>query len=326
MDRFDRIYRLHGQLSNRHTPITLKQIMEHLECSKATANRMIETLRDTLNAPLEYSREHNGYFYNQDSSVQPYELPGLWFSAEELQGLLICQQILQDISPGILSEQIKTLQKRITTMLSKANSLQAVVADKIQFTAIGRRLKDDSVFKRIASGLFSEKRLFIQYHARGQDGTVSEREISPYKLVFYRDNWYLCTRCHLRDELRIFSVDNIRQVTILPQPVQAIDAKELDQYLHSAYGIFTGKAEHIAVLEFSSTRAQWVADEYWHPDQQGQWLDNGNYQLSIPFKHSPELLMDILKYGADVKVIAPAFLQQAVKNHIQAMQKVYAEK
>ena len=53
MDRFDRIYRLHGILNNQRTPISLKQIMEQLQCSKSTADRDIETLRDYLNAALE---------------------------------------------------------------------------------------------------------------------------------------------------------------------------------------------------------------------------------------------------------------------------------
>ncbi|NOQ14513.1 MAG: hypothetical protein GQ583_08585 [Methyloprofundus sp.] len=66
----------------------------------------------------------NGYQYYQQPSSKPYELPDLWFSSEELQGLLICQKILQNISPGILSEQIESLQQRINIMLSKENSLQ----------------------------------------------------------------------------------------------------------------------------------------------------------------------------------------------------------
>ena len=66
-----------------------------------------------------------------------------------------------------------------------------------------------------------------------------------------------------------------------------------------------------------------MADEYWHPKQQGIWLENGNYQLSIPFSDSRELIMDILKHGAEVKVIAPQFLQDAVKQQIKAMQKNY---
>ena len=106
MDRFDRIYRLHGLLTNRRTPIPLTEIMDNLECSKATATRCIEELRNYLNAPLDYDRKRGGYFYNQQNAEKPYELPGLWFSAEELNGLLICQQILQNISPGLLSQQI----------------------------------------------------------------------------------------------------------------------------------------------------------------------------------------------------------------------------
>ena len=51
MDRFDRIYRLHGLLTNRRTPIPLSKIMNKLECSKATVTRSIEELRNYLNAP-----------------------------------------------------------------------------------------------------------------------------------------------------------------------------------------------------------------------------------------------------------------------------------
>jgi hypothetical protein len=47
---------------------------------------------------------------------------------------------------------------------------------------------------------------------------------------------------------------------------------------------------------------KWVDDESWHPKQQGHWLDNGSYQLSIPFNDGRELIMDILKHGAEVAV------------------------
>ncbi len=323
MDRFDRIYRLHNLLSNRRYPISIKDIMEQLECSNSTATRSIENLRDNLNAPLEYSREANGYYYNQQSAQKPYQLPGLWFSAEELHGLLICRQILQNISPGILSKQIDALQQRINTMLSKEHSPQPVIADKVFFASVGRRLKDDSQFKRIATALFGNKQIYIQYSARGESGKNTERILSPQKLIYYRDNWYLAAHCHQRNDLRIFSVDKINSVQILEQDNLPVDDKKLQTFLHSSYGIFTGKAEHTAILEFNAQRAQWTADEDWHPQQQGQWLPNGSYQLSIPFNDSRELVMDILKYGADVKVVAPEFLQQQIIEKINALQAIY---
>ncbi|MGZ8240648.1 MAG: helix-turn-helix transcriptional regulator, partial [Methylobacter sp.] len=137
MDRFDRIYQLHGLLAHRRKPIALKEIMEKMECSKATATRCIEELRNYLNAPLAYDRKRNGYFYNQAAAEKPYELPGLWFSAEELNGLLICQQLLQNISPGILSQQITELQKRIDELFKLQPHSPADISHKIKILSIG---------------------------------------------------------------------------------------------------------------------------------------------------------------------------------------------
>ena len=324
MDRFDRIYRLHGLLINRRTPIPLTDIMDKLQCSKSTVTRCIEELRNYLNAPLEYDRQRHGYFYNQQHADKPYELPGLWFSAEELNGLLICHQILQNISPGILSQQITQLQQRIDDIFKIRHQASANISQKIKLLSTGRRLKDDAQFKKTAAALFNGKQINIHYNGRGENATQTDRTISPQQLIYYRDNWYIAAFCHHRNELRVFAIDNISSSKILDKQIaKTIDPTQVEQFLTSSYGIFSGTAKHIAVLEFSKFRAQWVADESWHPNQQGQWLENGNYQLGIPFNDSRELIMDILKHGAEVEVKAPEFLREAVIQQIAAMQKKY---
>lgn len=37
-----------------------------------------------------------------------------------------------------------------------------------------------------------------------------------------------------------------------------------------------------AVLRFTPQRARWVAEEQWHPQQQGRMLEDGSYELRIP--------------------------------------------
>jgi len=54
-----------------------------------------------------------------------------------------------------------------------------------------------------------------------------------------------------------------------------------------------------------------------------RWLDDGRHELSIPYSNDKELIMDILKYGADVEVIAPEALREAVKNQINAAASQY---
>ena len=93
--------------------------------------------------------------------------------------------------------------------------------------------------------------------------------------------------------------------------------KQLDAHYASSYGIFAGEPKHIAVLRFTPESARWVADEHWHPQQQGLMLADGSYELRIPYSDPRELVMDNLKHGADVEVASPKSLREAVVQHLR---------
>src|SRR5262249_36150642 len=125
-----------------------------------------------------------------------------------------------------------------------------------------------------------------------------------------------------RQALRSFSIDRIRA------PVQLSDATdnrpdaELNEHFASAYGIFAGKANKMAILRFSRERARWVADERWHPQQSGQFLTDGRYELKIPYRDSRELVMDVLRHGAEVEVVSPETLRiEVFKSISNALEK-----
>jgi predicted DNA-binding transcriptional regulator YafY len=61
-----------------------------------------------------------------------------------------------------------------------------------------------------------------------------------------------------------------------------------------------------------------VAEEQWHPQQQGRMLDDGSYELHIPYADPRELVMDILKHGAEVEVISPKPLRETVMQHLRS--------
>lgn len=323
MQHIDKIFKLHNILRDRRTPITGKAIEEKLECSRATRDRIIKYMREMLDVPIVYDKYRNGFYYDHDHAQHPYELPGLWFNAQELQALLACQHLLANVSAGILQDDIAQLQNRLEKLLSRTPGVAKPDVNKIKILNQANRRSNDSVFLRVATALFNGKRLQISYHARS-DNQHSQRDISPQTLVRYRDNWYLDAWCHLRRQLRSFAVDRIVSVAQLDQNADIIPPDQLQQHFAESYGIFSGNAKHLAVLNFSADRARWVADEHWHPQQQSQWLNDGRYQLSIPFNDHRELLMDILKHGAEVEVVAPAFLVEAVREQLSAMQKNYS--
>lgn len=158
--------------------------------------------------------------------------------------------------------------------------------------------------------LIERRRLRIRYLAR-TSGETSEREISPQRLTHYRDNWYLDAWCHLRKTLRSFALERAHAERLAARAVR-ISERDLDRHFASAYGIFAGEPKETAVLRFSPERARWVSEEVWHPRQEDRLLPDETYELRLPYGDPRELLMDILRHGAQVEVAVPEALRRAV--------------
>lgn len=309
----ERLYQI-DQLLNDRRSVTFKEIQEKLEVSAATLKRDLAYMRDRLHAPIIFDKELGGYRFENDDVGNQYELPGLWFTAEEIYALLAMQQLLTNLdSGGLLSPHIKPLQSRLLAMIDEASNSAEEVKQRVKIETIGARKFHLEHFQILGSALINRKRLVISYHARGTN-EHSTREISPQRIIYYRDNWYLDAWCHVRKALRSFSIDAINHAEILEKKADDIDNKLLDIELGSGYGIFAGKDVEWAVLHFTPERARWVASEKWHPRQEGKFLSDGTYELKVPYSDYRELIMDILKYGANVKVVSPSQLvQEAIK-------------
>jgi predicted DNA-binding transcriptional regulator YafY len=187
-------------------------------------------------------------------------------------------------------------------------------ASRLRFPAVASRAAGPA-FQAVASATLKRKQVWIEYHARGTDER-SERTVSPQRVTHYRESWYLDAWDAGKAALRCFAIDRILRTTILDENAFDIADVELDAHYASSYGIFGGQADKIAVLRFSRERARWVADEVWHPEQQGAHLEDGSYELRIPYRDQRELVMDVLRHGSHVRVIEPQSLIDDVKNQL----------
>jgi predicted DNA-binding transcriptional regulator YafY len=309
MSEVVRLYRYKSLLSNR-TAVSAKGLMAALEVSRATLKRDIAKLRDQLNVPITYNRELGGYQLEQDQAES--ELPGLWFSQEEILSLVTIQHLLEQLEPGLLGAKLQPLQKRLAHLMDKHGLASQDVAKRIRIVHAGKRQVVAKSFELVAAATFASKRLKI-WHFNRQNGITTEREVSPQRMVHYRDNWYLDAWCHLRDDVRNFSIDAITQLELLETPAKVVTIKTIDQALGNSYGIFNGAAQGWAKLRFTPERARWVAGETWHPMQESAFEDDGSYLLSFPYADDRELIGDIMRFGADVQVLAPATLLSKVQ-------------
>jgi len=321
MSRREKLYHLHDILRQRRTPISRQHLIEELGCSQATLYRLVAELRDVLGAPLEQDPDSRHYYYDR-SLAGNFELPGLWISPEELQALLTARQILSNVQPGLLQEELDQLQQRMSQLIDAEGLEFSAHPERVHIRHDAGRPVPGRLFEDLLRALFAARRVRIRYHGRRRD-TVSEREISPQRLTSYRDRWYLDAWCHQADGLRSFAVERIHELTPLDAEIERIRADDLHAHFDQAYGIFSGPAEHTAEIRFSAEAARWAAEEQWHPEQQTAFEPDGSLRLKLPFGSSRELVMDILRYGADAEVVTPAFLRERLAGEIERMREAY---
>jgi len=322
MDRTERFYKIQ-RLLNQRKSVSRDAFIEELEVSRATFKRDLEYLRDRMQMPIVWDRELGGYRLDEGAATAHlFQLPGLWFSSEEIHALLTMEHLLERLQPGLLGPQLRPLRNMIRKTLASGDFSAQEVSRRIRILQIGVRPVQSEMFQAISSALLSRRRLRIVHYRRARDENLT-REISPQSLVYYRDNWYLDAWCHLRTALRTFSVDVIGQATVLSKRAREIKDQTLDETLGAGFGIFSGKKTQTAVLRFSPIRARWVSREKWHADQDGHYELDGAYMLRVPYSDPTELVMDILKYGADVEVLAPATLREMVHRQLSAAADLY---
>lgn len=322
MDRTERFYKI-DQLLNDMTVVPLATFLGDLGVSLATFKRDLEYMRDRLNAPIQWDRENGGYRYIQPDPMAPtFALPGLWFNSGEVHALLTMQQLLSNLEPGLLAGHIKPLQARLNALLESQDHSAAEVETRFRIVHAARRKVTHQYFEVVASATLGRKRLKIRHYSR-ETAKETERTISPQQLVYYRDNWYVDSWCHLRDGIRSFAIDAIHYAEILGEKAKEVSKPKLKEVLESGYGIFSGQSVTWARLRFSPERARWVANEQWHPQQKGKFESDGSYLLEIPYSDDRELLMDILRHGSEVEVIAPEKLRIRIHQELKSTLEIY---
>ena len=311
MNQTERYYRI-DQLIQETGCISFKALMQRLEISRATLKRDLQHMRDRLNAPIVHDRDAGGYRYDKAGAGPRFQLPGLWFSADEALALMTMHHMLEGLDAGgLLGPHIRPLMERLGKALGSDEAPAREVLRRVRMQPAQQRRIELRWFQLAGKALMTRRRLKLRYFARHR-AERSEREVSPLRLVHYRGNWYLDAWCHQSEGVRMFSIDAIEHTELLDTRARDVAVRQIDEQTAGGYGIYRGSELKWAELAFSAEAARWVRHEQWHPRQRGEDLPDGRYRLTLPYAAPQELEMDILRHGENVEVLAPADLRRHI--------------
>ena len=327
MDRTERFYKIELLLRNRGC-VSFEALRDELQVSPATLKRDLQYLRDRMDAPIAYDRAENGYRFAHapgSSRARQHELPGLWFSEQEIHALLTMHQLVAGLDDdGVLARHMAPMMDKLQGMLGADASEARELMRRVKVIGTARRRVPSKHFALLGSALMQRRRVWLRYFKRS-DRSESEREVSPQRLVNHRSTWYLDAWCHASEGLRRFALDAVQEARALGTRARTVALKDLEAELDAGYGIYGGGARiKWATLHFEADAAQWVAQEEWHAQQKSRWLPDGRYELQVPYSDPTELAMDILRHGDSVKVQADKALAKAIAQRLQRALAQYA--
>jgi len=155
LSRLDELYRLHRLLDGRRTGLSRADLIGTHGFARSTLARLIRDLRDKLGAPLDHDANRGGYLYNTANGR--FDLPGLWFTADELLALVTLKHLLAHLEPGLLDDHLRPLQIRIDQLLASRHP-GAGEASRIRLLRMAARRKNPRHFQTVAGAVLQRKR------------------------------------------------------------------------------------------------------------------------------------------------------------------------
>ncbi|GLW08172.1 protein pafC [Microtetraspora sp. NBRC 13810] len=159
----------------------------------------------------------------------------------------------------------------------------------------------------VNEGLRAGRRLSLSYYVPGRD-EVTPREVDPMRLVVADGRSYLEGWCYRADAVRLFRLDRMLEVRILPE---AADPPAEAEPLDVARGVFRPSAtDELVELEVTPA-GRWVAEYY--PCEEVTELGDGRLRVTLRARDQGWLVRLALRLGDTGRVVAPASLADAVK-------------
>ena len=123
--------------------------------------------------------------------------------------------------------------------------------------------------------------------------------------------------------MRSFALDAMEAAAETGKAAKQLAKGAVQEFVGQGYGIFSGDQVQWATLRFSPERARWVGREVWHPKQKMRVEKDGHLVLEVPFTDARELMMDVLRHGAQVEAVGPKFLRDALIKELKNLTTLY---
>ena len=236
-----------------------------------------------------------------------YYLPPITFSAKEARALFLAISMLSGFaSEGETQTAAATALDKIRAILPQAtlSQLEALRAIIHFYAFPGPSLDfDDPAFVRLQEAIHQRRVVHLRYHAQ-HTNEVTERDVEPLNLLYFSKTWLLTAYCRLRRASRVFRLDRIDRLTVLPET-----------FSRREWGEGRGKRPLELTVRFDKSILRWVQER-----QHFSFVADKDEQTMIYHPRSFDQIEGwLLSWGDKMELLEPFEFRQQLKETIMGM-------
>lgn len=300
--KLDRLVAIIMLLNNRER-ITAKELSEKFQVSTKTIQRDIEIIERAGIPIVSFKGNGGGYGIIEEFKVNKSSM-----TKEEV---ALLNKLLKGINESYENIGTIALVNKLESIEPYENSCEDRLV--IDFSKWGRGESLNKIINTIDKAILNRNPINFQYVNGNGECTI--RTVEPYKIIFKSLSWYVYGFCTLKNEMRIFKVNRMKDIQVHEEH---FDFKEVFDK-----NIFK-KNDHEKTeitLRFKDNFKGMIMESF--EDYQEIQKEKGLITAVIKIPYNGWVEGMILSFGYTVEVIEPEFLRNSIKEKLEKMINLY---
>ncbi len=308
------LYKILYEKTDESHPLTTAELIKLME-----AEYGIKVYRTTVASDIEQLTATGADICTVKSTQNKYFIGSRLFELPELQLLMEAVESSRFISESKSRKLIKKLgalasehqSKQLENSLHNRENIKSdnenlyYIIDKITEAINSKRKIRFKYFKY-------DKRKKPQLYNNGEEFTVS-----PYKLVWGRNGYYVLGYSENFKSIGTFRVDRIYKLPVITdeEAVPLPEEVNLSEHIGTMFDMYVGKKEKV-VLICDNELMNWVIDQF-GKDVKTCNFDDNSFKAEVEISVSPVFFSWLFGFGGKIKIRSPEYVRQAYKDTLQ---------
>jgi predicted DNA-binding transcriptional regulator YafY len=277
---------LQAYIENQFNYLQMQDDNLQIGFSKRTLQRDIKEIRNVFGIDIDYSKSQKGYCIKQKEN-ENMNFQRMMEAFDMFNSL----NLAQDLTPFIHME------KRRPQGTDNLYGLLHAIKNRLQIKFTYQKFWEEE---------------------------LSQRFVEPYALKEFKNRWYLMAKDSKDNNIKSFALDRLTNLEITNQTFKYPDNYSIEQSYRYCFGIISPNDEEPQdiILSFDPFQGKYIKTLPLHHTQ--QILEDNEEEMKIKLKLcvTHDLVMELLSFGENMKVIEPKSLADQIK---QAHQKAFKQ-